>query len=153
ADDGSGIQSIAAESAQHVAEVERETGHGRLDEDRRDNVDVRAVPLQWRRPRPTCPLIRMPRYLERPDAATDHAKEHIVVPYGMTARAVLRAINDVYAYLHALNRASVEHGYDRLEDLMQPAGFSGLLSNLFVRSVARECSTMTPGLAINQHGG
>lgn len=94
-----------------------------------------------------------PRYLERPDANIEHANEAIPLPYGMTARAIVRAINDVYAYLHALNRASVEHGYDRLEDLMQPAGFSGLLSNLFVRSVARECSTANPGLAMNQHPG
>jgi hypothetical protein len=95
----------------------------------------------------------MPPYLERPEALLDDANEGTVLPYGMTARAVVRAINDVYAYLNALNRASIEHGYDRLEDLMQPAGFSGLLSNLFVRSVARECATMNPGLAMNQLGG
>ena len=95
----------------------------------------------------------MPRYLERPEASLDHANEAIQLPYGMTARAIVRAITDAYAYLHALNKASIEHGYDRLEDLMQPAGFSGLLSNVFVRSVAKECATATPGLAVNQLGG
>jgi hypothetical protein len=71
----------------------------------------------------------------------------------MTAGGFVDAINDVYAYLHALNTASIEHGYNRLDDLMQPAGFSGLLSNVFVRSLAKSFATGTPGLAINQLGG
>ena len=95
----------------------------------------------------------MPRYLERPEAKIDEAVETIALPYGMNARGVVKAINDVYAYLHALNRASVEYGYSRLEDLMQPAGFSGLLSNVFVRSIAREFSTAIPGLAMNTMWG
>jgi hypothetical protein len=69
----------------------------------------------------------------------------------MNAHGVVRAVNDMYAYLHALNRASIDHGYNRLEDLMQPAGFSGLLSNVFVRSIARQFGTSVPGLAINMH--
>lgn len=85
----------------------------------------------------------------------DHreANSSVVLPYGMTAEGVVDAINDVYAYLHALNTASIEHGYNRLDDLMQPAGFSGLLSNVFVRSLAKSFATGTPGLAINQLGG
>jgi hypothetical protein len=62
----------------------------------------------------------------------------------MTAAGIVKALNDMYAYLHALNRASIEHGYDRLEDLMQPAGFSGLLSNVFVRSIARNSPPQSP---------
>src|SRR5215471_18789968 len=95
----------------------------------------------------------MPKYLERPEAKTDDAAPNVALPYGMTAEGVVKAINDAYAYLHALNKASIEHGYNRLEDLMQPAGFSGLLSNVFVRSIARQFATASPGLAINQLGG
>lgn len=76
----------------------------------------------------------------------------VELPYGMTAEGVVKAVNDMYAYLHALNKASIEHGYNRLEDLMQPAGFSGLLSNAFVRSIARQFGSTTPGLAVNQLG-
>jgi hypothetical protein len=71
----------------------------------------------------------------------------------MTPDGVVKAVNDMYAYLHALNKASIEHGYNRLEDLMQPAGFSGLLSNVFVRSIAKQFGTAVPGLAVNQLGG
>lgn len=92
-----------------------------------------------------------PRYLNRPEALEGDADVSVELPYGMTAAGVVAAINDAYAYLHALNRASIEHGYNRLEDLMQPAGFSGLLSQLFVRSLAREFASRTPGLAVNQY--
>jgi hypothetical protein len=94
----------------------------------------------------------MPPYLERPEAKPEEAVQTIALPYGMTAQGVVKAVNDTYSYLHALNKASIEHGYNRLEDLMQPAGFSGLLSNVFVRSIAKQFATATPGLAINQMG-
>ncbi len=94
-----------------------------------------------------------PRYLQRPEAKIDEVNPAgIALPYGMTGAGIVAGINDIYAYLHALNAASIEHGYNRLEDLMQPAGFSGLLSNLMVRTLAREFANATPGLAINQHG-
>ena len=34
---------------------------------------------------------------------------------------------------------------------MQPAGFSGLVSNVIVRSVVRAAETATPGLALNRY--
>ena len=70
---------------------------------------------------------------------------------GCTGRASIAAINDVYAYLHAINAASVEHGYGRLEELMQKAGFSGLLSQSFMRAVAGAFSSESPGLTLNQY--
>ena len=68
----------------------------------------------------------------------------------MTTDGIVSAVNELYAYLHALNTASVEYGYGRLEDFMQPAGFSGLLSNVFVRAVTKSAETATPGLALNR---
>ena len=94
----------------------------------------------------------MPPYLDRPEARLEEAVDSVELPYGITAVGIVNAINDMYAYLHALNNASVEHGYSRLDDMMQPAGFSGLLSNVFVRSLARAFGSSTPGLAINQWG-
>jgi hypothetical protein len=71
----------------------------------------------------------------------------------MTANGILAAVNDIYAYLNALNGASVNHGYERLEEIMLRASYSGLLSELFVRSVARELGTVVPGLARNLRPG
>ncbi len=94
-----------------------------------------------------------PRYLERPAAEIGDADPKVAMPYGMTAAGVVAAVNDLYAYLQALNRASIEHGYERLEDIMLPAGFSGLLSELFVRAVAKELATVLPGVTKNLRPG
>lgn len=92
----------------------------------------------------------MPTYINKPTLSSDELNRGIVLPYGVTPAGILLSIDDVYSYLNAVNRASIEHGYDRLEDFAQPAGFSGLLSHLFVRSLARQFSNATPGLAVNQ---
>ena len=73
------------------------------------------------------------------------------LPYGLTPGGIVDAIGELHAYLHAINTASVEYGYGRLEDFMQPAGFSGLVSNVVVRAVAKAAETATPGLALNRH--
>lgn len=95
----------------------------------------------------------MPRYLDRPQAEPADANAELALPYGLTADGIVAAINDLYAYLHALNVASIQHGYDRLEDIMLPAGFSGLLSELLVRAIAKQHAHRTPGVARNQRPG
>ena len=91
------------------------------------------------------------RYLNRPKALMDYANPDVVMPYGMDANGIVAAIEDVYSYLFALNHESIQHGYPRLEDLMQPAGYSGLLSNIVVRAMANAFSSASPGLAVNTH--
>lgn len=93
-----------------------------------------------------------PRFLERPTADLSEADPSVVLPYGLSAAAVVMAVNDLYAYLHAINRASIDHGYSRLEDLMQAAGYSGLISGLAVESMARETERegASPGLRANR---
>jgi hypothetical protein len=91
-----------------------------------------------------------PKYLERPTARLEEADAGVALPYAMTAEGVVAAVNDIYAYLHALNTASVEYGYGRLEELMQPAGYSGLLSQLICASLAKQFANSKPGLAVNQ---
>lgn len=95
------------------------------------------------------------RYLERPSASPEHLDSTLDLPYGVTAGAIVEAVNEVYAYLHALNDASVNAGYGRLEELIQPpANFSGFLSNVFVRAVAARTGSARPGLAVNRrHNG
>jgi hypothetical protein len=94
-----------------------------------------------------------PRYLERPVANATDLDATITLPYGITARGILAAISDIYAYIHAVNNASIEHRYDRLEDLMLPSSFSGLISELVVRAVARENASGIPGVTQNLRPG
>jgi hypothetical protein len=77
------------------------------------------------------------------------ANTTVQLPYGMDARGVVAAINDLYAYLHAINGASVQYGYDRLEDIQLRAAFSGLISEIMVRSLAFSMGNRVPGLARN----
>lgn len=90
-----------------------------------------------------------PKYLIRPEAKIEEADATIVLPYGLTAAAVVAAVNRVYSYLHAVNSASVMHGYPRLEDIIQPASFSGLLSESVCQSFVQATATATPGLVRN----
>jgi hypothetical protein len=94
----------------------------------------------------------LPPYLNRPTAELADADPGIALPYGLTATAVVAAVNDIHAYLNAINSASVGHGYPRLEELMQAAGFSGLVSGLAVESMARETEHegAHPGLRSNR---
>lgn len=91
------------------------------------------------------------RYLGRLGVSDGDANHEVALPYGLTAGGIVGAIRELHAYLHAINTASVEYGYGRLEDFMQPAGFSGLVSNVIVRAVVRAAGTANPGLALNRH--
>ena len=92
-----------------------------------------------------------PRYLDRPAANEQDANTALALPYGVTATAIVEAVNDVYTYLHALNNASVGQGYGRLEELIPPlASFSGFFSNIFAQAMARCTANAQPGLAVNQ---
>jgi hypothetical protein len=90
-----------------------------------------------------------PRYIDRPTAETSDGDTATMLPYDMDAAGIVAAVNDLYAYLHAINRASIDYGYDRLEDVMLRAAFSGLISEVMVRSLAASFSNRTPGLARN----
>jgi hypothetical protein len=92
------------------------------------------------------------RYVERPE--TDPADlANVSLPYGLTPTAVLGAVNDIHAYLHAINEASIGYGYPRLEELLQPAAFSGLVSGLAVESMAKQTERegAHPGLRSNRY--
>ena len=91
------------------------------------------------------------RYLGRTQVNKHDVNDSVELPYGLTAEGIVGAINELHAYLHAINTASVEYGYGRLEDFMQPAGFSGLVSNMIVRAVVKAAESATPGLALNRH--
>ncbi len=97
---------------------------------------------------------RVPRYVERP--AADPAglrKEHELpwpLPYTLKPRDVLRAVEDVYEMLNEVNVRLHELGYDRLEELLDPAGFSGLVS----RSVVERFEKFSRALVRNRfHNG
>lgn len=91
----------------------------------------------------------IPRYLTRPTARIEETDPAMPLPYGLTAGHVVSAVNDIYAYLHAVNTAAAMHQYPRLEDIIQPASFSGLLSELVCRAFVHATAAAMPGLVRN----
>lgn len=92
----------------------------------------------------------MPRYTER--APTDAAglKSGIGLPYNLQPRDVLRMVEDLHDLLHEINSMMVSRGFDRMEELLDPAGFSGFIS----RSVVDRLDNLSRALVRNEfHNG
>jgi hypothetical protein len=69
------------------------------------------------------------------------------LPYGLRPRDFFRAVEDVQDLIQDLNSLLDTRSYSRLELLMDPAGYSGLLS----RTVADRLSRASVGLVVNGH--
>ena len=73
------------------------------------------------------------------------------LPYGLQPRHVLRAIEDVQDLIHQLNVVLYESSYEPLEDLLDRASFSGLISRTITTRLAESRSG---SLVVNQfHNG
>jgi hypothetical protein len=59
------------------------------------------------------------------------------LPYNLQPRDFLRMVEDLYQLLHDLNVRLDDRDYDRLEELLDPAGFSGLISRAVVDGVSK----------------
>jgi hypothetical protein len=69
------------------------------------------------------------------------------LPYNLQPRDFMRMVEDLYQLLHDLNVRLDDQGYDRLEELLDPAGFSGLVS----RAVADGLSKFSRALVKNRY--
>lgn len=92
-----------------------------------------------------------PRYLQPvpvdPKGIVTASSLPIALPYGLTPRDFFRTVEDVHDLLHDLNGLLHERHYQRLEELLDPAGFSGLLS----RTVATRLAMASKTLVVNRH--
>lgn len=84
----------------------------------------------------------MPRFIElvTTDAAGMRQASALPVPlpYHLAPRDVLRCTEDLHQLLHDLNTQLNSKGYERLEELLDPAGFSGLMSRAVVDNIHRQ---------------
>jgi hypothetical protein len=92
-----------------------------------------------------------PRFVEKPTAEQvglrDDADLPWPLPYGLQPRDALRMVEDLYEMLYEVNLRLHEMRYDRLEELLDPAGYSGLIS----RSVVDRFHRFSRALVKNQH--
>lgn len=84
----------------------------------------------------------MPRYIDR---ATLHPKgfnDAVGLPYGLRGAEVKAALDDIYDFLYNVNRFLIDRGWDRLEETLSAATFSGVMSELVVEGVSKRSETI-----------
>ncbi len=89
----------------------------------------------------------MARYIERPNLHPRGFNANAVLPYGLRAAEVRAALEDVYDFLYNVNRFLVGKGWERLEETLMPATFSGVISEMVVQSVSKQSTAVIK----NQH--
>ena len=92
----------------------------------------------------------MPKYVDRPTLHPKGFDEAIELPYGLRASEIKAAIDDIYDFLYTMNKFMVEHGWERLEETLSAATFSGVISELFVAGVSKRSATI---IANRYHNG
>lgn len=76
---------------------------------------------------------------------------NVVLPYGLTTDAVKATLNESHDFVYHINRMLFRKIGLRLEDILMPATFSGMLSGFIVRQLSHHSSTMTRNLYHNGH--
>lgn len=79
--------------------------------------------------------------------AVDDAGLPEPLPHGLKTRDFLRTVEDVQDLIQDLNSLLASKSYSRLELLLDPAGYSGLIS----RTVADRLARASRGLVVNKH--
>ncbi len=99
-----------------------------------------------RYPAPVHGTDEAPRYVRNvpvdPAGRVDDADLPERLPYELTTRVFVRTVEDVHELLYHLNGLLHSRRYSRVEALLDPAGFSGLLSRTVVDRVAAASRTL-----------
>src|SRR3990172_11173997 len=89
----------------------------------------------------------MARLIDRPNLHPRGFNHSLVLPYGLRVAEVRAALEDVYDFLHNVNKFLTEKRWDRLEETLLPATFSGVISEMVVQSLSKQSASLTK----NQH--
>lgn len=89
----------------------------------------------------------MSRSTDRPNLHPKGFNYDIALPYGLRVAEVRAAIEDIYDFLHNVNRFLTERGWDRLEETLLAATFSGVISEMVVQSTSKQSASLIK----NQH--
>lgn len=79
----------------------------------------------------------MATYIERPTLHPRGFRNDVGLPYGLRVAEVKAALDDIYDFLHSVNRFLVDRGWDRLEEMLAAATFSGIMSELVVEGISK----------------
>ncbi len=73
------------------------------------------------------------------------------LPYGLEVEEVRLAVESIYDFLHAINGALEQHDLGLFENLALGNTFSGLLSEVLVKSIAKHSKTLARNSYVGGH--
>lgn len=91
----------------------------------------------------------MPRFTERATLHPRGFNADVVLPYGLRVSEVKAALDDIYDFLYNVNQFLTERGWDRLEETLSAATFSGVISELVVEGASKRSTTVIKNRAHN----
>jgi hypothetical protein len=85
----------------------------------------------------------MARYIDRPTLHPKGFSAQTALPYDLRAAEVRAAMDDLYDFLYNVNTFLTSRGYERMEELLAGAVYSGVVSELVVQSLSKQSVTLT----------
>jgi hypothetical protein len=80
-----------------------------------------------------------------------HLNSQAVLPYGLLLGDVRTTLEEAHTFIYSLNRVLYRQIGQRIEDILMPATFSGMLSEFIVRQLSVHSTTLTRNLYHNGH--
>lgn len=84
----------------------------------------------------------MSAFVERPNLHPRGFDYSAQLPYGLRVAEVRAAIEEIYDFLYNVNRFLVGKGWDRLEETLLAATFSGVISQMAVESISKQSASV-----------
>ena len=73
------------------------------------------------------------------------------LPYSLRISCFAEAMQDVYDFLFNVNKLLLEHGLQRLDDMLRPAAMSGIISDMLTARLAHHTLSLCENKYFNGH--
>jgi hypothetical protein len=93
----------------------------------------------------------LPNYIERIPLRDEWFNPGVNLPYALTLGEIRATMEDAHNFVYLLNGLLVEHLERRIEDILMPATFSGMLSEFLVKAIPDHTTHLTRNLYHNGH--
>jgi len=89
--------------------------------------------------------------VDRVPIKSEYFNPNVVLPYGLLLADVKATLENAHDFVFNLNQMLVNQLGLRIEDILMPATFSGMLSEFLVRQLSSHSKTLTRNLYHNGH--
>lgn len=84
----------------------------------------------------------MATYVNRPNLHPRGFNHDVHLPYGFRVAEARAALEDVYDFLYNVNTFLTSKGWERLEETLMAATFSGVISEMVVQSISKQSASV-----------